>query len=148
MPVNFRQHLVRGAVVGATTVATTSAILALPPSANADVAGQAHHVYNTAGEGLWLHPDSAAIDSSVSDLMPDGTEFDITCWSYGDDVLGDAVWDFGTDVATGNAGFATDYYLDTNVTQGHEAEQLSDQGVPECGDSSGASTGATSTQAI
>lgn len=90
------------------------------------------HVYNTAGLGLYLHPDSPTLASATSEIMPDGTEFDVSCYTTGDDVSGDDVWDYGTDVSTGATGYAADYYIDTPVTQGEEAAQLSALGLPAC----------------
>lgn len=103
-----------------------------------------HHVSNTGTDGLYLHPGSPTADSAVSDLMPEGTELDILCWQYGDDVNGDAVWDYGTNTTTGHTGFAADYYTDTPVTQGNEPAQLQALGIPQCG-TQATSAGATST---
>lgn len=94
------------------------------------------HVSNTDGEGLYLHEDSPTIGSSTYYTMPDGTEFDISCWSPGDDVEGDVVWEYGEDMQTGDSGYAADKFLDTPVTMGQEEAQLSAMGVPQCGDGS------------
>jgi surface antigen len=114
-------------------------------SARADVV-LAQHVYNTDGLGLYLHPDSPTLDSATSELMPDGTEFDLSCYAVGDDVLGDSAWDYGTDASTGASGYAADYYVDTPVTEGNEASQLDALGLPACGSStpSGASDSTSS----
>jgi hypothetical protein len=103
--------------------------------ANADTQ-LTQHVYNTYGEGLRLHPSGPGINSPTSITMPDGTTFVITCDVASDDVNGDNIWDYGTDTDTGQTGYAADYYIDTNVTQGQEAAQLAAQGVPTCGQSS------------
>ena len=34
-----------------------------------------------AGKRLYLDPDSPTLSSALSDLMPDGTEFDLSWWS-------------------------------------------------------------------
>jgi len=94
-------------------------------------------VYNTGGEGLWLHPaqdtDTPSLTSPVSDLMADGTNVTLTCWQNGPNVNGDSIWDFGTNTATGNRGFMADYYINTPVTQGNEGSQLTALGLDECG---------------
>lgn len=90
----------------------------------------AHHV---ADGPLWLHPQSPTIHSQVTDLMSTGTEFDIACFALGDNVYGDAVWDYGTNIQTGHQGYAADKYIDTQVTLGREPEQLQAQGIAECG---------------
>lgn len=113
-----------GGLAVSATVATPSA-----------VAATTYSVYNTSGDGLFLHPDSSTIHSAVSDLMPDGTTFDIQCWTYGDDVNGDAVWDYGTNESTGNSGYAADFHLDTPVHQGQEGPELATLGIPQCGSS-------------
>ena len=100
-------------------------------------------VHHIADGPLWLHPSSPTIHSQVSDLMPTGTEFDIQCFSIGDAVEGDVVWDFGTNAATGNTGYAADKYIDTSDTEGNEPAQLSAQGIPECGSSTTTSQSAT-----
>ncbi|HET7637481.1 MAG TPA: M57 family metalloprotease, partial [Ktedonobacteraceae bacterium] len=94
------------------------------------------HVSNTGGDGLWLHPDSATIHSTLSDLMPEGQTFDVECFKVGDSVEGDAVWLYGTNETTGHKGYAADFYIDTDVTQGNEPRQLREQGIPECGTTS------------
>jgi Putative amidase domain len=131
----IRKWLRAPVVVGraAVVVAVAGGIALFPAVAHAD--GSAYEVYNTAGEGLWLHPDTPSLTSSLSDLMPDGTEFDVSCWANGDNVNGDVVWDYGTNASTGNTGYAADYYLDTPVSVGQEAQQLSALGIPECGSS-------------
>lgn len=98
-------------------------------TATADTINQ---VYNTGGEGLWLHPDSPTLAGAKSEVMPDGTNFDISCWKAGDSVEGDPVWDYGTDQATGAKGFAADYYINTNITPGNEGQKLTAIGIPEC----------------
>lgn len=116
----------------ATGLVTGGLALEAAPAAAATTSS-VHHVYNTSGDGLWLHPDSPTKHSKLSDWMQDGTEFDITCWKYGDDVEGDAVWDEGTNVTTGHTGVAADKYIDTDTTLGNEGPQLTAQGVSECG---------------
>ena len=101
----------------------------LPAAADVGV----HHVYDTDGQGLWLHPGSPTLHSGVSDLMADGTEFDPACFRIGAYVDGDNVWQYGINTATGNKGYAADKYIDTNVTEGNEVFQLEAQGEPECG---------------
>lgn len=125
----WRRFLATAAAAG---LLGTGFVAASPAGADTTLA---QHVYNTSGEGLWLHPDSTSLTSTLSDLMADGTEFDVTCWVTGDDVNGDSVWDFGTNTATGSTGYAADYYIDTNTTQGSEGDQLTAQGVPQCGTS-------------
>jgi hypothetical protein len=85
---------------------------------------------------LWLHPDSPTVHSTVTDLIPTGGEFDIQCFALGDNVIGDTAWDFGTNPATGDTGYVSDYYVNTNDTQGNEATQLPQEGIPECGSGS------------
>jgi hypothetical protein len=86
---------------------------------------------------LWLHPDSPTVHSTVTDLIPTGGEFDIQCFALGDNVNGDAAWDYGVNPATGNIGYVSDIYVNTNDTQGNEASQLPQEGIPECGSQSG-----------
>lgn len=112
-----------GGLAVSSTVAT--------PSAGA---ATTYSVYNTSGDGLWLHPDSSNIYSAVSDLMPDGTGFDITCWTYGDDVNGDNVWDYGTNESSGNSGYAADFHINTPVHQAQEGPELTALGIPNCAD--------------
>lgn len=131
------------ATVAATTVFGASTVL---ESASAHADTVTYQVYNTDGQGLWLHPDSPTMDSSLSDLMSDGANFDISCWQYGDNVNGDAVWEYGTNEDTGNTGFAADFYLNTPTTQGNEASQLTAIGVPQCGSDSSSSNKAASPQ--
>lgn len=99
----------------------------------ASAANNSVFVHHVADGPLWLHPHDATIHSQVTDLMPTGTEFDIQCFSTGDNVSGDVVWDYGTNRTTGHTGYAADKYLDTKDTQGHEPAQLSAQGIPQCG---------------
>ena len=117
------------AMVGAACALGIIGGLGATETAQADMVNQ---VYNTGGEGLWLHPDSPTVGSAKSEVMPDGTNFQISCWKVGSNVLGDTVWDYGTDQSTGAKGFAADYYINTNTTQGNEGQQLTNQGVPEC----------------
>jgi hypothetical protein len=125
---------VRAIRLPATIILTGLLVLSSANVAAADSGSVAvHHVYNTDGDGLYLHPDSPTIHSQLSDLMPEGGEFDITCWQLGDDVNGDSVWDYGTNPSTGHTGFAADFYLDTPVTQGNESAQLTALGIPQCG---------------
>ena len=105
-------------------------------SGKANAASYTVAVHHVADGPLWLHPNSPVIHSSLTDLMPTGTEFDIQCFSLGDNVFGDRVWDYGTNKRTGHKGYAADKYIDTRVTQGHEPEQLKAQGIPECGNQS------------
>jgi hypothetical protein len=89
-------------------------------------------VYRTDGDGLWSHT-APALGSDLIALMPEGAQFDVDCWTTGDDVLGDPIWLYGS--SEGHSGYAGDYYIDTewNTTQ-----DLTDQGIPPCG---GAVTG-------
>jgi hypothetical protein len=119
---------VRGLVI---VVALIAPLLVLVSPAHADTLAQ--HVYGTSGQGLYLHPDSPTIASATSEIMPDGTEFDLSCFAPGDNVFGDDIWDYGTDVSTGATGYAADEFIDTPVTIGQEAAQLSALGLPECG---------------
>lgn len=115
----------------AVTAATATGAAADTPAQTTVAAVQ--HVYATGGEGLYFHPDAPTLDSSYYGYaMPDGTEFDVICWANGDNVLGDSVWEYGTDADTGDSGYAADYYIDTDVTQGDEGAQLAAQGVPQC----------------
>lgn len=132
-----RALLTAAALTGATLAA--GGALAVPAVADTVLTQQ---VYNTGGQGLWLHPGSDTVASAVSDLMPDGTTFQITCWASGDDVNGDSIWDYGTDQATGDVGYAADYYINTPVTEGNEAAQLTALGLPQCG-ATDASSGQT-----
>ncbi len=126
-------RLGRTMVAGFTSVSlATGGVVAEATSAEAD-ADSIHHVYHTGSDGLWLHPNTPKIQSDKSMVMPEGSEFAITCFSLGDDVQGDNVWQFGKDVATGQQGYAADFYLDTKVTKGNEASQLLSQGEPQCG---------------
>jgi hypothetical protein len=43
----------------------------------------AEHVYDAGGPGLYLHPDSPMLASSTSEVMPDGTEIDVSCYAIG-----------------------------------------------------------------
>lgn len=92
-----------------------------------------HHVYDTGGEGLWLHPDAPGVHTGISDLMDENDEFNPDCWQQSDAVNGDNIWLHGTHIATGNTGFAADFYIDTDTRQGYEGEELAAQGIPECG---------------
>jgi hypothetical protein len=105
--------------LGAIASFATAGIAAFASPAAANTAA-VQHVYNTGGEGLWLHPDSSDAHSAVSDLMPDGTEFDVDCHTTGTNIEGDNAWLHGTDMATGHTGYAADKYVDTNVHQGAE----------------------------
>lgn len=127
-----RHRSVRAAAVVVGFAAATATICAGAGSASADPVW-AQHVYNTNGLGLWLHPDAAGLSSGTSDLMPDGTEFDVSCYVESDSVNGDDAWLYGTNASTGNAGYAADFYVDTDVSQGQEAAQLSAMGMPACG---------------
>jgi hypothetical protein len=130
----FRSSRLGRAVIGlATTVGLAGGGVALAASPAAADSGTVHHVYNTGGEGLWLHPNSPQRHGALSDLMADGQEFDVSCWKHGDNVEGDSIWLHGTNTATGNTGDAADFYIDTDVTQGNEAQQLTEQGIYECG---------------
>lgn len=103
--------------------------------------GQAHASSNNAFASvnyvvdgpLLLHPDSPTVHSSVTDLIPTNGEFDIQCFVLGDNVNGDNAWDYGVNPVTGDTGYMSDYYLDTNDTQGNEANQLPQEGIPLCG---------------
>jgi Cutinase len=120
----------------------------------AAMSGVAHHIINSP---WYLHPgnptDTPSISSPVSDLMLTGTEFDVQCAATGSairadgnlatDGNGDTAWEYGTDTASGNAGFVSDQGLDTQVTQGQEIAQLNAQGIPECGSSPTTSQSAT-----
>lgn len=108
-------------IIGATAQGTVNA------------ASQRVFVHYVADGPLWLHPSSPTIHSQVTDLMPTGTQFDITCFSIGDNVVGDRVWEYGTNKRTGHKGYAADKYIDTKDTQGNEPAQLKAQGIPECG---------------
>src|SRR5437588_6268342 len=83
-----------------------------------------HHIIN----GSWyLHPgnptDTPSFSGPISDLMTQGTEFDVQCVMSGDaitpdgnlatDGKGDVAWEYGTDAATGDMGFVSDQGLDT-----------------------------------
>ncbi len=116
-----------------TAVLGTIAVEASPAAADGS---QVHHVYNTGGEGLWLHPDTPGLHTKTSDLMGEGDEFDPDCWKQSDNVNGDSIWLHGTHVATGNTGFAADFFADTDTHQGQEGQELTEQGIPECGGTS------------
>ena len=94
-------------------------------------AAVAHHVFRTCypppGCGLWLH-SSVGLAAPRIALMNDGDEFDVICWTFSDNVLGDPIWLEG--VWRGRTGWASDYYIDThwNTTQ-----DLTNQGMPQCG---------------
>lgn len=105
-----------------------------------------HHIIN----GSWyLHPsnstDTPTFSGPISDLMTQGTEFDVQCVRSGDAITpdgnlatdgnGDVAWEYGTDAVTGDMGFVSDQGLDTQVTPGHEIAQLETQGIPVCGNS-------------
>jgi len=96
--------------------------------AAADVS-MAHHVSGTGGDGLWIHPNSTTIHSTISVWMPEGAAFDIHCWKFGDAVEGDSVWEYGTD-AQGNSGYAADKYIDTVAAT---SQELTAQGIPQRG---------------
>jgi len=126
-------RLGRAMIAGFTSVGLAAGgVVAEATSAEAD-AVSIHHVYHTGTDGLWLHPDAPTIQGAKSEVMPEGSEFAIDCFSLGDDVQGDNVWQFGRDIATGRQGYAADFYLDTKVTKGNEASQLLSQGEPQCG---------------
>lgn len=103
------------------------------------------HVYNTGGEGLYLHPAAPGLNTATSELMPDTTEFDVDCFSVSDNVLGDVVWDHGTDATTGATGWVADYYVDTPVQMGQEVDQLTSLGLFACGSSTQSDTSPGST---
>lgn len=129
----LNSRLGRTMVAGAASVGlAVGGVVAEAATAEADVVS-IHHVYHTGSDGLWLHPNSPTIQGAKSEVMPEGSEFAITCFSLGDNVHGDNIWQFGKNVTTGQKGYAADYYLDTKVTQGNEAAQLLSQGEPECG---------------
>jgi len=111
-------------------VVSADALLTTPAAADAAITQQ---VYGTNGEGLYLHPDSPSLNSPVSDLLPDGANFDVNCWTPSDVVLGDSIWLYGTNESTGNTGYLSDAYINTPVTTDNEGPQLTALGVPECG---------------
>jgi putative amidase-like protein len=106
--------------------------------------------------GAWyLHPgsptDTPTFSSPVSDLMQPGTTFSVQCIASGDAITpdgtlaaggaGDQAWEYGTDTATGNLGFASDQGLSTPTTPGQEFAQLAALGIPTCGWSPATSSG-------
>jgi hypothetical protein len=109
---------------------SAEAIAATPAVADTAVTQQ---VYGTSDEGLYLHPSSPELSSPVSDLLPDGTNFDVNCWTNSAEVLGDTIWLHGTNEATGNTGYLSDAYINTPVTTDNEGPQLTAIGIPECG---------------
>jgi hypothetical protein len=122
--VGLAVSVLTGGAVSAEAIAATPAV--------ADTA-VTQHVYGTGGEGLYLHPGSAELSSPVSDLLPDGANFDVNCWTNSANVLGDTIWLHGTNEATGNTGYLSDAYIDTPVTTDNEGPQLTALGIPECG---------------
>jgi hypothetical protein len=109
-----------------------------------------HHIIN----GSWyLHPgnptDSPSFSGPISDLMPQGAEFDIQCVTTGPAITpdgnlatdgnGDTAWEYGTFTQASDMGFVSDQGLDTQVTQGQEISQLNAQGIPTCGNNSSTS---------
>lgn len=114
------------------SVGLATGLVAAQESPAAAATASVYHVNDTGGDRLWLHPDSATIHSTTSDLMPDGQSFDVECFKVGDSVNGDTAWLYGTNEATGHKGYAADYYIDTDVTQGNEPVQLPQLGIPAC----------------
>lgn len=86
-----------------------------------------HHVYRTGGDGVWLH-NSPGIHTQLEVVMPEGAEFDISCWQTGDTVNGDGIWLDGS--YNGHQGSVTDYYIDDHW---HTTTDFATQGIPECG---------------
>lgn len=114
------RHSVRLLLAAAVAV---GASLGIAAPASAEVL---HHVYRTDGEGVWLHTVPAIHDGSI-DVLSEGAEFRVQCWTFGDDVLGNPVWLYGSSEL--GSGYVTDYYIDTawNSTADLEA-----QGIPHC----------------
>lgn len=94
------------------------------------------HIYQITDGPWYLHPTSPTIHSGISDLMPTDTNFDISCWQESDNVSGDTVWDYGTNLATGHQGYVADKGTDTPATMGDEPAQLTALGIPQCGSDS------------
>jgi hypothetical protein len=113
-------------------VLSTSAVVAVSKEAK-EARAASTHIYQITDGPWYLHPASPTIHSGTSDLMSTGTNFDISCWQKGDDVSGDAVWDYGTNLATGDQGYVADKGTNTPVTIGSEPAQLTELGIPECG---------------
>lgn len=109
------------------------AVDALSPESAAADTTVVQQVYDTSGEGLYLHPGAPDVNAPVSDLLPDGTNFDVNCWTIGTNVLNDTIWLYGTNEATGNVGYLSDAYINTPVTTDNEGPQLTTLGIPECG---------------
>jgi hypothetical protein len=146
--------LVLGAVLGAMEAATSRTVHAAASDAFP------HYVIN----GSWyLHPgsptDTPSFSGPISDLLTQGTQFDVQCVTTGDAITpdgnlatdgnGDSAWEYGVNTATGNSGFVSDQGLDTQVTQGQEIAQLAAQGIQVCGGNSstrGTQTGNTNLQ--
>jgi hypothetical protein len=129
----FMQSRVGRGIIGALAVTglLTTASAIEPAEAHADEA-IVYHATGTEGMGLWLHPDAPTLDSAKSETIPEGGGFKVECWKTGSSVFGDNVWERGINLSTGNRGYASDFYLDTNTTKGSEAEQLRNQGMSEC----------------
>src|SRR4051794_18369369 len=75
----------------------TSSVRADPPNP--------HHVFRTDGDGVWLHTVPSIHDGLIV-VIPEGAQFDVICWTPGDDVSGNPVWLYGTSGAY--TGYVTD----------------------------------------
>lgn len=133
-----------------TVTAVSTAFTLSPVVAHADTVAQ--HVHGTGGLGLYLHPDAPGLTSPVaSQVMADGDEFDVDCFTTSDAVLGDIAWLHGTDAATGTTGYAADAYLDTDDHPGTEPADLTSLGIAACdqqpsGDQGAAPSGPVTTE--
>lgn len=117
------------AALAATALFSVEAVYS--PDSLADTPnGVVHHIYRTGQDGVWLHA-SPGLSSQKEVVMPEGSEFDVSCWTESDQVRGNKVWLEGT--YKGKQGAVTDYYIDDhwNTTQ-----DLTNQGIGECGTTS------------
>lgn len=119
---------VLASMVAATGIAVDSIRDSAPErvaTASADVIPK--NVYRTGGDGLWLH-QAAGLETPLLTVMPEGAQFDVSCFRIDDPVNGNPIWLEGS--YNGQTGSAADYYIEThwNTTQ-----DLVNQGIEECG---------------
>jgi hypothetical protein len=91
------------------------------------LAAQTHHIYRTDGDGVWLHT-TAGLEGPLITVIPEGAQFDVSCFEISDHVEGNPVWLYGTSAY--GVGFVTDFYVDTTW---NTTDDLLAQGIRACG---------------
>lgn len=85
------------------------------------------HVEGTFGMGLSVRGAPHTASSKLATL-PEGSAFNVECWTDGEVVDGNKIWEKGN--GQGVTGFVSDRYLNTGYYP--TGEQLTARGIPEC----------------